>query len=189
MRSWRSIRPLDVVVPMDAGRNRWVATARTSSRNIYNQSLSLQSKSSILLFATTCPTFPHKLAARASDGFRLCPVAGATDVACRAKRKSERAGSNDDTNNRFDRLAVVPFVPVANASGANVALWLRLVPEARPGVMKPANFRPSRGEGALRLRYARPNIYKTWRRFGLATKAAPGHDEGKISRYPGKLEK
>jgi hypothetical protein len=148
-----------------------------------------QSKSSILLFATTCPTFPHKLAARASDGFRLCPVAGATDVACRAKRKSERAGSNDDTNNRFDRLAVVPFVPVANASGANVALWLRLVPEARLGVMKPANFRPSRGEGALRLRYARPNIYKTWRRFGLATKAAPGHDEGKISRYPGKLEK
>jgi hypothetical protein len=40
-----------------AGRNRGVATAGTYSRNIHNQSLSLQSKSSILLFATTCPTF------------------------------------------------------------------------------------------------------------------------------------
>jgi hypothetical protein len=62
-----------------AGRNRGVATAGTSSRNIHNQSRSLESKSSILLFATTCPTFPNGLAhpGRASDGVRLCPVAGA----------------------------------------------------------------------------------------------------------------
>jgi hypothetical protein len=36
--------------------------------------------------------------------------------------------------------------------------------------------------GALRLTYARSNIYKTWRRFGLATNAASGHDAGKIKR-------
>jgi hypothetical protein len=46
-----------------------------------------------------------------------------------------------------------------------------------------------RGAGALRQGYARPNIYKMSRRFGLARIAAPGHDEGEISQYPGKLEK
>jgi len=32
-------------------------------------------------------------------------------------------------------------------------------------------------------------VYKMSHRFGLARKAARGHDEGKMSRYPGKLEK
>ena len=46
----------------DARRNNWVATTRTCSRNIHNQSLSLQSKSAILLFVTTCLTFRNGLA-------------------------------------------------------------------------------------------------------------------------------
>jgi hypothetical protein len=49
----------------------------------------------------------------------------------------------------------------AGASGANVALWLRSMREARPGVIKPANFRSFRGLGAHRLKDARPNICKT----------------------------
>jgi hypothetical protein len=94
-----------------------------------------------------------------------CGPVSARRVACLGSRvtddkKNSKGLEANDTKNRVDRGAAVPFAPVAGANGANVAHWLRSVAEARPGIIRPAGFRSSRGVGALRLTYARPNIYK-----------------------------
>ena len=162
------------------------------ARMIYNQSLSLQSKSSILLFATACPTFPNRLArgASAPRGLTL-PGGGAADVARPTTRKDEGKG--------LEATMTPTTALIGERSYRSGRSPMRAVRMSRLGCdlhekrVLVSSSRQISGRlgvlGALRLKDARPNIYKTWRRFGLATKAAAGHDEGKISRYPGKLEK